>query len=300
MAMENIIKKRILFFIKIVITATILFLILRKINFPVLLHNFSSIGFSTMILLILTTCVKLYTQYFNWGTLLKLNPDYKPKRAEILKSYFIGDALRFLIPGGYGTFGKIYFVNNLKKATAFSIGIEKFFQIWINLFFASFASIFYFRNVNLFLKLMLFLLILFAPFILYLFFKIIKKKKIRIYSKRYLKITPQIIGMQVLHNFITFFQYFLILKSFITIGFMTVCIAVSLILVANIIPITYAGLGLRETFAIQVLSKFNISPEIAVAASLTIFFINLVLPAFVGLIFIIQSRKILKVHLPTK
>ena len=290
--MENIIKRRILFFIKIVITAIILYFILRKINFYLLIQNFSSIGFSTVILLILTTCIKLYTQYFNWGKLLKLNPDYKPQRAEIIKSYFIGDALRFLIPGGYGTFGKIYFVNNLKKATAFSIGIEKFFQIWINLFFASFASIFYFRNINIFLKLIIFILILLMPFLLYFFSKTIMKNKIKIFSKYYLKTTPQIIVMQIIHNFITFFQYFIILKSFVTISFLMVCIAVSLILVANIIPITYAGLGLRETFAIQVLSKFNISPEIAVAASLIIFFINLVLPAFAGLIFIIQSKKI--------
>ncbi len=291
MAMENIIKKRILFSIKIVITLTILYFILGKINFSLLIQNFSLIGFSTIIILFLTTCIKLYTQYFNWGKLLKLNPDYKPKKTEILKSYFIGDALRFLIPGGYGTFGKIYFVNNLKKATAFSVAVEKFFQIWINLFFASFAAIFFFKNINLILKLTVFIIILLMPFLLYFFSKINKKKKIRIYSKRYMKITPQIIGMQIIHNFITFFQYFIILKSFITIGFLSVCIAVSLILVANIIPITYAGLGLRETFAIQVLSKFNISPEIAVASSLTIFFINLVLPAFVGLIFIIQSRK---------
>ena len=62
-------------------------------------------------------------------------------------------------------------------------------------------------------------------------------------------------------------------------------------MIANIIPITYSGLGLRETFAINILAKADAVPEVAVTSSLTIFFFNLVLPALLGLYFILNSRK---------
>ena len=69
---------------------------------------------------------------------------------------------------------------------------------------------------------------------------------------------------------------------------------IPLILFSNLIPITYAGLGLREKFAIEVLSKYGISSEIAITASLTVFIFNVLIPAVVGLYYIIRSKRKVK------
>ena len=74
-------------------------------------------------------------------------------------------------------------------------------------------------------------------------------------------------------------------------------VTVPLIMIANIIPITVSGLGIRETFALEVLGNFGIEPELAVGTSLTVFFINTVLPALIGLYFLV-TKKISKNNMP--
>ena len=174
--MERLLKNKI-YFIKIIITIVILFFIFRKIDFTQVIQNYHRIDISTFIIIILIAILKLYIQYINWGKYLQLNPNYKPQKDEILKTLFIGDALRFLIPGGYGVFGKMYFINNKKKASFLSIGIEKFLQIWTSLLFAAFAAIFYFQKLQLCIKIIFFCLILITPFIIHYLSPLIKKKK---------------------------------------------------------------------------------------------------------------------------
>jgi uncharacterized membrane protein YbhN (UPF0104 family) len=203
----------------------------------------------------------------------------------------IGHALRFLIPGGHAVIGKMYFVKNEKKLSFMSIGIEKFFQIWINLLFASFAAIFYFRNKFILPTIIAFVFIIFLPFIIYLLKYLDKKDSLAKYFKQYWKIIPRIFFMQIAYMFLTIFQYFILLNNFVSYHFFSAVISIPLILFSNLIPITYAGLGLREKFAIEVLSKYGISSETAITVSLTVFIFNSLLPAFIGLFFIIKSKR---------
>ena len=285
------IGKKIIFILKISITIVILFFIFKKINFIQVIQNFNKITIFSLISIILTAIIKLYLQFVNWAKYLKLNPDYKPGKHEILKSFFIGEALRFLLPGGYGTFGKIYFVNNQKKATTISIGLEKFFQIWMSLLFAVFASLFYFQKINVLIKIVVLIIIIILPLLIYLLSHFTKNKKNQLYFRVYLRNVPLIMLRQILFMLITILQYFIIILNFKIISFLKILIAVPLILSANLIPITYAGLGLRESFAISVFSKYSITAEIAVTCSLTIFIINTVLPSFIGVIFLIFHKK---------
>jgi len=292
--MQRLLRNRILFIIKIFITTIILFIIFRKIDFTKVFQNYYRIDLLTIFIIIVTALLKLYLQYINWGKYLQLNPDYKPQKNEILRTLFIGDALRFLIPGGYGVFGKMFFINNEKKASFLSIGIEKFLQIWTSLLFASFAAIYYFQTLKLIIKIFVFCLILISPFIINFFSHLIKRKKVKIFINEYIKIIPNIVFRQIAFMFLTLIQYFVLILCFKNIMFFHIIISVPLILSANIIPITYAGLGLRETFAVEILSKYNISGEIAVFCSLMIFLINTFLPALVGVYFILRSRHIRK------
>jgi hypothetical protein len=96
--------------------------------------------------------------------------------------------------------------------------------------------------------------------------------------------------------FITIFQYFILLNNFISFHFFSAVVSIPLILISNLIPITYAGLGLREKFAIEVFSKYTISAEIAVTVTLTIFLFNSVLPAIVGMVLLLRKKKSIKIE----
>jgi glycosyltransferase 2 family protein len=288
--MKKLLKNKYVFVIKIILALAILFFIFKRIDYHSVLKNFSMVKASTMIILILIAILKVVIQIINWGKYLRINPEYKPQTKEIISSFLIGDALRFVVPGGYGTLGKMYFVNNHKKDTFISMGVEKFLQIWSTLSFAAFASIFYFDEINLAIKIAVTAFIWFSPFLLSIISSIPKFHKIHKYSIQYNKYIPAILGRQVVYMLLTITQYYVIMTNFLSVNFWNVFVAVPLILSANILPITYAGLGLRETFAIKVLQKFGIKASISITCSLIIFAVNNILPALVGVYFIIARK----------
>ncbi len=283
-------SKTIIIILKIIITALILYFIFKKIQFDQLIADFLTIKLWVILLIIITTTIKLLIQAYNWGKYLKMNSDYTPEKYEVLKSYFVGLALRFVGPGGIGVVGKIYFVNNKKKATLASIGVERIFLTWKNLFFAAFAAIFFFTNINMIIKVAVLIAVIFLPFIIYLFSFLTKNENIQSYSLNYLKKTPEIMLAQIIFVFITFYQYFILLRNFVDISFFKIMISVPLIHISHIIPLSFNGFGLRETFAIEVFSKYGISPELAVTATFLIFFFNSVIPALIGLYYIFRIK----------
>ena len=97
--------------------------------------------------------------------------------------------------------------------------------------------------------------------------------------------------MQIIFTFISFFQYYIILKNFAKISFFDVMISVPLVHISHILPVSFSGFGMREIFAIEVFSRFNINPEAAVTTTLMIFFMNSVLPAFVGAYLLLRANK---------
>lgn len=235
--------------------------------------------------------IKKTLQIWNWHRFLKFDPSYTPRWKEVVSSFFIGESLRFILPGGYGIVGKIYFVANKKKATFISVGIEKFFQIWTSLTFATIAAAFYFDDIALHYKIIVNVIIISLPVLAVLIQHFVKHASIKTYLIQYFRYAPNIILRSFIIMFVTILQYHLIINNFHGISFLDSLIIVPLILSANLLPVTYAGLGLRETFAIGVLSKFGIDPETAVACSLSIFAFSSLLPALIGVFFVLRSKQ---------
>lgn len=284
------VKKQISFVLKLLVSLVILVFIYSKIDVSKFWVNITQLSLFTISILIITSILKHITQGLNWYYALSINPKYKPTTYDIIKSYLIGISLGFVLPGGYATYGKMYFIENSKKATFVSVLIEKFFQTWGNLFYASIATFFYFKNITLSLRILIFLTVTFSPIILLIIIYTIPK--LRVHAPVLKKIFPKIIISQMIYIPLTVIQYWLILRSFTAITFVQSCISTTLILSANVIPITFSGLGLREYFAIKVLAQYGISNTSAVTAALIIFFINSVLPALIGVVYIVQHKKV--------
>ncbi|MCF7792365.1 MAG: flippase-like domain-containing protein [Candidatus Cloacimonetes bacterium] len=288
--MQRLLKNRLFFYFKIVVTIIILYFVFRKIDLVVLINSFKQISLPVILAMFITTVIKIYIEYKNWGHYLSINPDYKLRPRDIFKSHMIGHSLSLIIPGGLGVAGKVFFLDNSKGHTFMSLGVEKFFQIWINLLFASFAAIFYFRKMNILIPIVVFVFVIFLPLFIYWIKHLNRRKSIEKYFREYIKILPRVSFMQITYMFITIFQYFVLVNVFLKYHIFSAIISVPLILSSNLIPITYAGLGLREKFAIEIFSKYAISSEIAVAVTLTIFLFNSVLPALVGIVLFMRKK----------
>ncbi len=273
----------------VLLTIGLLYLILRRIDLAILYETIISVSIVSIIFVLITAGIKTAFEIRNWYSYLTILPGNSPSLSEIIKSHLIGRALHFTIPGGYGVVGKILFLKNSKKKSLLSVGIERFFQTWLIFLFASLAGFFYFENINLFIRIAVMLIVLLAPILAY-YLKILFKNN-ELFFTNYLQKVPEIISIQILYMIITILQYYVILNQIGSLTLFQTFISVPLILFANTIPITYGGLGLREIFAISVLQRFSYEPAQAITTSLTIFFINTVLPSLVGAIMLMFHKK---------
>ncbi len=295
MIIKKTLFKRAAFILKIVISIAILYFVFRKIEFHGLMSQITAYSIVAVVMLLLTSTLKHITQYYNWYWYLRINPNYQPNRWEVLKSYFIGLALSFVLPGGYATFGKMFFIENKKKATAVSVGVEKFYQTWIVLFFAGISSFYYFSKEYTLWKILAFAFVLVMPLLLPLALKLFKRQSR--YPIRLFSITPRIILSQTVYTLVTFYQYYILLNNQVLVNsnsditLFNTSICVSLILTVTLISITFNGLGIRETAAMIILPKYGINQETAVAASLMIFIFNAVIPAIAGAWLIFTHKK---------
>ena len=273
--------------IQITISIIILIIIFQKIDFRVVISMLFELDLGLFIILLCISAIKLFTQVLNWSLCLKIfSPPYP--LSTILKTHLIGLALRFIVPGGFGIFGKAFYINKELKQTVYSVVVEKFFIFWVICFFAGWAIII--SPINFPLSIIhypLSIIITISPLLLIFIFKELIK------NSNYIKTFPKIMISQIVFEILTFTQYFLLLQFFLQIGlsFFDVSICIALILVANIIPITYSGLGLREAASALLLPKIGIPAEIAVGASLIIFLLNAVIPALPGVVFIAMHKK---------
>ena len=281
-------RKRLIAAAQVILSAVILWLLFRHMDPAMLLHSFSRLTLPTLLVLLLTALLKFLLDYLNWYWYLRLDPTFRPRHWDALRSHTIGMALRFTIPGGHGAWGKMFFVQNSKAMTAISVGVERFLLTWSNALFGVLAGVFFFTGVALWVRLAVLGGTLVLPWAAWLVWRAWKHQSEL--PGRYLVLLPRVVLTRGLFMLITVLQYWLLLRSIAPLPVAQCLVAVPLILFANAIPITYSGLGLREGFAMQVLGSMGVSPEAAVTTSLTVFLVNTVLPALPGALLIALHR----------
>jgi uncharacterized protein (TIRG00374 family) len=86
-----------------------------------------------------------------------------------------------------------------------------------------------------------------------------------------------VLAISLLNQLVIIFENYLILRALnMHIGFTHVMYIVPLTFIATLLPITIAGIGIREGAFIYFLGKFHYSPENAIAFSLIGYFILLI------------------------
>jgi hypothetical protein len=279
-----------LFVLKLALTVAILWQIFRKIDLTEVGRNLLGLPWWLFLVLLLITLIRQWGQYRNWSFSLRLSPAYVPHRGRELVSYMVGNPLRFVIPGGSGSIGKIMFVNNSSRwASLLSFGAERAFMTWSTWTYALAAALAFYAGVPLWIRVAAFVICIFAPLWAYPLLGLGQRSQAL--KPHYRKLVPRIVAIQLMISALSYLQYWLILLRIREIGFLDSLLRMALTQFSNSIPVTVAGLGLRESFAIHFLDGAGFSAAQAVSATLTLFVIQDVIPALAGLPLLIQSHK---------
>jgi hypothetical protein len=283
-------RKILIFSLQALVTALLIRFLLVRIDTHAALNAFAAFGWSLAAIMILTGAIKTALLFLNWSWSLRINPGFSAPFPQVWRSFWAGLTLGLVFPGGYASFGKTFMVENTsRKATFASILFEKFYQGWVIWMMASIGVLATFTSILAGWRIGLVAVVALAPAGVLILLRLSRiDPAVR---KGYIRYCPRILASQMLQLTITLFQYWLLITRIHPAGFWKCFVTMPLVLVANTIPITFGGLGLREAFAVQLLPKLGLDAASAVAVTLFLFLLNTVLPAIPGVFALSISSK---------
>lgn len=283
-------RKLIAYLLKLGITVFILWRISSRIDLTQALTGIFSLPWQVAALVTAISFIRHAAQYYNWHFALQLNPSYIIAKREIMASYLVALPLRFLIPGGSASFGKIFYLSNSSlMASLAATAAERAFMTWATWSFAALASLYYFVNISLGLRMAALMIIIILPAIAYVVIK--WRFQDPAFAQAYKMQAPRMMAMQLVASGMAYLQYWLILNAFGVIGLFQCWMRMALTNFSNSIPVTVAGLGLRESFAIHFLADAGFTAETAVSATLSLFLVQDVIPALIGAAVLLKAKR---------
>lgn len=281
--------KIVLFVLKIAISVYILWRIAGSVSFGSAFATIFHLSPGLLITIAIISVLRHLGQYCNWLCALRVNPEFNESKAQVFKSYLLGLPLRFAIPGGHANMAKIFYVRNSSRlASLYSTLLERSFLTWASWTFASGAAVLFYLDFPPFWFMLAFALLIMYPEAIYL--ALGSRETWRHLKQSYSRQATWMILLQIGGTLLTYTQYWLLLRRFVPLSFLDSSIRMALTQFSNSIPITIAGLGLRESFAIHFLKDTGITAQQAVSATLGLFLIHDVVPALIGLPVLIKAK----------
>lgn len=274
--------KNLVYLLKLLITGYILYRVFKNVQLGEIIGSMTSLPLGVVLAVLVGSALRHWIQYQNWSHALRLNPTYQIDRKEVLSSYLVGLPLRFAIPGGSASMGKIFWVQNSSRlASLLAFAAERGFLTWSTWVFASGAAMFHYQSISPWIRIPVFILCLVLPLLVYPILRLSSRGKDA--RPHYKKLAPRMAMLQITAGLITFTQYWLLLNQHLKISWPHSLRLMALTNFSNSIPITLAGLGLRESFAVHFLAKASFSASQAISTTLTLFVIQDMIPALIGL-----------------
>jgi MFS family permease len=287
--MKTAIKEYALFTLKYFIGLSLLGWILWRFDYRKILSTVAHFSVMELSAVLLISVLSLSLQYKRWRYLIgSHSTDFN--HSDLIPAFFSGFAFRLLIPGGHAEITKIFLLPGKKSGKVVAFGIEKYFEAYFKLtliFFALPALLPQWGAWLYALGVLVAALFFFLPVLFRLkIFHRLKEKEVDY---------QRVFRVVLLYSGSLFWtlvaQYFILLNAVQPLPLKTVVETVILIWGAGLIPISVSGLGVRENLAAYFLALNMFPASAAVGVSLFIFFINVILPALVGVGYIIRRRK---------
>ncbi len=270
----------------------------------------------------LVLCIMVIFKGLKWKLVLKSQGKELPLE-EATRIYLIGLFISNITPGKIGDFAKSFYLKDRVGLTTgiASIILDRLMDVGILVGFAAVASIsfIYLYNVTVIpISIVLLLSLAFALAVIFLFrekyvkmllrpvFKLVVPERHRtgisvgfsevFASVKSIRARPLIFFFSlalgcVIWLLSALFLYLLSTALSIGVPIGVILLAFPLMSLADLLPISFSGIGTREAVLIFIFSLFSISPESAVALSTLVFFSGYVPVSFIGML-LFASRPI--------
>jgi len=309
-------KKILIPVVKIFIAFGLLYYLVSNIRISDIINAINEANFSLILITLALSFVNLYLQFYKWkitaSTLLNENSNRK-----IFYSLFQGFSAAVFTPARIGEyFGRaIAFKDKSLLQITLATLIDKLFPLLIVAFFGSIASILFihfYYEVSSYLTVSLFivLFVLFYFIVLLIFnknfwdnFLFNRIQSTKILSKYFDKISKlknldhryssKMIFISLLFYLCYLIQYVILVSAFShNDNFIDYFWAGNLLMFSKTIipPVSFGELGIREGASVFFIQQFGENASVGFNASIFLFFINVLLPALVGLILIFRKN----------
>lgn len=290
--MKTIIKERLLFVFKYLTGLVLLLWILSRVDRREMILAITRISWPVLLALLGMVFLNIGMQFARWKYLVESNSRHF-RTQDLIPSFFAGFAFRLMIPGGHAEITKIFLLPGKKNGKVFAFGIEKFFQTFIKLILVLITLPLIFPELRLYLWSS-------AGIVVFSYFflpRLLKNDFFKRFQEREVHY-PRIFFRTLIFSLSVFFcltvEYYLLLNEIKTIDLISTALVVIFIWSSGLIPISISGLGVRENLAVFFLVQYDVPGYAAVGISLFLFFLNGIIPALIGVYFILTRRHHLK------
>lgn len=275
---------------KILLSAALLYWITKRVQFASL-YRFIITNPVNVLLVFLLAGLHLGNEFLRFLLIIRFGK-FTHTSKQIVKAFFIGYAFRFLLPGGQGEVGKMLFIEGRKSHRLAAYVLEKVSQIYALLLLFGLAVAHLFPSywwIGLSITIALGIAVFF-------WHRLIKNRFIHPYVPERFASRKFFLWQSVLGAFnilLIILEYEVFIRNF-SVGFADVASIVVVVLTIILIPITFAGLGLRETTASHLFNQYGVPLDIGIGVPLIIFALNVVIPALIGVVVFLITRS--RVH----
>ncbi len=285
-------RNKLLFIVKYCIGFLLLGWILWRVDRREMIRTLLHFKWETVLLVVVLTVVNLSTQFLRWKYLIERHSNHF-RYKDLLPSFFAGFAFRLMVPGGHAEITKVFLLPGQKRGKVVAFSIEKFFQTYIKFIFVLIVFPVFFPVYRLPLW-GLAALGMGAYFFLPALWGLPFMERFREKELRYQRIFFHTLLYSLTIYFCLILQYNILLNDSGSISLWNTVLAVTMIWGSGLLPISVSGLGVRENTAVFFLGLFHFPAAAATGIALLLFFINIILPALIGAIFIFHRRNELK------
>ena len=311
-------NKALLITLKFIIAAGLIWYLIYKLDYNEIILSLKNANYYLIGLVMGLMVINIYLQYRRWELTSKLLLNQSNKR-KIFQSFIFGISAGAFTPARLGEYlGRAMVYKDKPLLHSFGATfLDKFFLLIVVVFSGSIGSVLFLSiNYNISniiivpLFIVLFLLLIFLIIVLknprYWFdnisvrFKEYKNvntgiERINSLNFNKTKYANEMLVISIFHFITILLQFALLVSAFsFKYNFLGYIWAGSLMLfVKSVIPsISFGDLGVREAAAVFFLLPFGISNVAAFNASIFLFLINILLPAILGLFFLIKRNNV--------
>ncbi len=303
------IKKTAVFVFKIGVTAFLVYWVVRSVGFDKIRGCFAVGSFRYLFYIaVLISVLFSFLKVYKWHIMLQ-QTSRGGRFGDSSRSYLAGMAGGLFTPGRIGEISRFAFLKDHKKNLVIGlVMIDRLFDLAVVLFLALFG-LFHFASIYVFAAAAGLIGVFFFAFFYprrFLQWVVVLTKRFPYFSRFHSmflswveKIAAVSLSFKVRFLFYTIISYVVVMMEFYflvsnyrDVSIEAVILVQPVIMLVNILPITIAGLGVREGTAVLLLASFGIPAPAALSSAFWLFLLNTALPGIAGMVLLLFYRSI--------